>query len=106
MFTFTGEFFIRALIGFVLGLLVNCLICNSQLNRAGALFKPESQESDQRIGYTHKWLWVRVFSSHAITLVLLLLFTVYFESAHLKMYGAIFSPSNGAVILWFHGGLN
>jgi len=39
MFTFTGEFFIGALIGFVLGLLVNCLICNSQLNRAGALFK-------------------------------------------------------------------
>ena len=39
MFTFTGEFFIRALIGFILGLLVNCLICNSQLNHAGALFK-------------------------------------------------------------------
>ena len=39
MFTFTGEFFIRALIGFVLGLLVNCLICNSQLKRVGALFK-------------------------------------------------------------------
>ena len=39
MFTFTGEFFIGALIGFVLGLLVNCLICNSQLNRAGVLFK-------------------------------------------------------------------
>jgi len=30
--------------------------------------------SDQRIDYTHKWLWVRVFSSHAITLVHLLLF--------------------------------
>ena len=39
MFTFTGEFFIGALIGFVLGLLVNCLSCNSQLNRAGVLFK-------------------------------------------------------------------
>ena len=39
MFTLTGEFFIGALIGFVLGLLVNYPICNSQLNRAGALFK-------------------------------------------------------------------
>ena len=39
MFTFTSEFFLGVLIGFVLGLLVNWLICNSQLCRSDALFK-------------------------------------------------------------------
>ena len=37
MFTFTNEFFNGALISFVLGLLVNWLIYNSQLNHIGAL---------------------------------------------------------------------
>ena len=39
MFTFTSEFLLGVLIGFVLDLLVNWLICNSQLYRTGALFK-------------------------------------------------------------------
>jgi hypothetical protein len=39
MFTFTSEFFLGVLIGFVLGLLVNWLFCNGQLYRTGALFK-------------------------------------------------------------------
>jgi len=39
MFTFTNEFFNGALIGFVLGLLVNWLICNSQLHNMRTLSK-------------------------------------------------------------------
>ena len=39
MFTFTSEFFLGMLIGFVLDLLVNWLICNSQLHNMRILSK-------------------------------------------------------------------
>jgi len=54
MLTFTSEFFFGVFIGFVLGRLLNGIICNGRLNNTGALIQSTNLKSITKLSAANK----------------------------------------------------